>query len=251
VSSRRYPRWATAHHETTRWFAERYNTVTTQSTVPNKSGVWRGRCCCCIVEVVLWRRGGGGGDDDAIAYKRAPEPHRCRNTHTQTHVHYTRTHARAQARTHARKQARTHTSTHAYSEPLRAAFGSAGARGKGYTPTVPKTTHDTPMTGACSPSFGAVGVHPSPGRSLALPFCSLADQSTSWNPSSSMWAPFNKKRNQSDLPLCLVTLVQKCPEVGPLGEKFCLYYSPYPSSSSSKDPRRRRAPLSLGKKCAV
>ena len=129
VSSRRYPRWATAHHETTRWFAERYNTVTTQSTVPNKSGVWRGRCCCCIVEVVLWRRGGGGDDDDAIAYKRAPEPHRCRNTHKLTCTTHARTHAgtraRAQAGTH------THTNTHAYSEPLRAAFGSAGARGKG------------------------------------------------------------------------------------------------------------------------
>ena len=38
-SSKRYPHWATAHRETTRWFAERYNTVTTQSTVPNKDGV--------------------------------------------------------------------------------------------------------------------------------------------------------------------------------------------------------------------
>ena len=33
------PLWATAHHETTRWFAERYNIATTQSTVPNKDGV--------------------------------------------------------------------------------------------------------------------------------------------------------------------------------------------------------------------
>ena len=58
-SSRRYPRWATAHHDTTRWFAERYNAVTTQSRVPNKGGVWRGRSCCCVVEVVLWHRCGG------------------------------------------------------------------------------------------------------------------------------------------------------------------------------------------------
>ena len=117
VSSGRYPNWATAHHETTRWFAERYNTVTTQSTVPNKSGAWRGRCCCCIVEVVLWRRGGGGDDDDddddAIAYKRAPEPHRCRNTHKLTCTTHAHTHARRHARTragrHARRQARAHT----------------------------------------------------------------------------------------------------------------------------------------------
>ena len=46
-----------------------------------------------------------------------------------------------------------------------------------YTPALPNITHATPMTGACSPSFGAVGVLPSLGRSLALPFCSLADQS--------------------------------------------------------------------------
>ena len=109
VSSRRYPRWATAHHETTRWFAERYNTVTTQSTVPNKSGVWRGRCCCCIVEVVLWRGGGGGDDDDAIAYKRAPEPHRCRNTHKLTCTTHAHTHARRHARTRASRHAHTHT----------------------------------------------------------------------------------------------------------------------------------------------
>ena len=130
VSSRRFPRWATADRETTRWFAERYNTVTTQSTVPNKSGVWRGRCCCCccccfccccfcccccIVEVVLWRRG-GGGDDDAIAYERAhplqagpratPLPQR-----TQAHVHYTN--ARTHAGRHARAQAGAHTHKHA------------------------------------------------------------------------------------------------------------------------------------------
>jgi len=105
VSSRRYPHWATAHHETTWWFSERYNTVTTQSTVPNKSGVWRGRCCCCIVEVVLWSSGGGGGDDDdATVYKRAPEPHSCRNTHKLTCTAHTRAHG----------QARTRTSTHAY-----------------------------------------------------------------------------------------------------------------------------------------
>ena len=112
VSSRRYPRWATTHHDTTRWFAERYNTVTTQSTVPNKSGVRRGRCCPCIVEVVLWSSGGGGGnDDDAIDYKRAPEPHRCRNTHKLTCTIRAHTHARRHARTragrHAHTQART------------------------------------------------------------------------------------------------------------------------------------------------
>ena len=156
-----------------------------------------------------------------------PQSHTAAATHTNSRALHT--HTRTRAGTHARAQAgtHTHTSKRAYPEPLRAAFGSAGARGKGYTPTVPKTTHDTPMTGACSPSFGAVGVHPSPGRSLALPFCSRADLSTSWNPSSSMWAPFNKKRNQSDLPLCLVTLVHKGPEVGPLGEEV-LYSSPYP-----------------------
>ena len=38
-SSRCYPHWATVHHETTWWFAERYNTMTTQSTVPNKGGM--------------------------------------------------------------------------------------------------------------------------------------------------------------------------------------------------------------------
>ena len=117
VSSGRYPRWATAHHETTRWFAERYNTVTTQSTVPNKSGVWRGRCCCCIVEVVLWRRGGGGDDDDdddAIAYKRAPEPHRCRNTHKLTCTTHAHTHERKHARTRASRHARTHKQAHLF-----------------------------------------------------------------------------------------------------------------------------------------
>ena len=170
--------------------------------------------------------------------------------HTQTHMHYTRTHARAQARTHACNQARTHTQARTpilnhCAQPLEV----QAPGGKGTPPTVPKTTHDTPMTGACSPSFGAVGVRPSPGRSLALPFCSLADQSTSWNPSFSMWAPFNKKRNQSDLPLCLVTLVHKGPEVRPLGEEV-VNASPYPSSSSSRDPRRRRAPVFV-KKCAV
>ena len=61
-----------------------------------------------------------------------------------------------------------------------------------------------------------------------------------------MWAPFNKKRNQSDLPLCLVTLVHTDPEVGPLGEEV-LHSSLYPLSSSSRDPRRRRAPVSLRK----
>ena len=148
-----------------------------------------------------------------------PQSHTAAATHTNSRALHTRT--RTRAGTHARAQAgtHTHTSTHAYSEPLRAAFGSAGARGKGYTPTVFKTSHDTPMTGACSPSFGAVGVHPSLGRSLALPFCSLEDQSTSWNPSFSMWAPFNKKRNQSDLPLCLVNMVHTDTEVGPLGEE--------------------------------
>ena len=118
VSSRRYPRWATAHHETTRWFAERYNTVTTQPTVPKKSGVWRGRCCCCIVEVVLWRRGGGGGDDDDddddIAYKRAPETHRCRKTHKLTCTTRAHTHARAQARAHACRHAHTHNHARIY-----------------------------------------------------------------------------------------------------------------------------------------
>ena len=177
-----------------------------------------------------------------------PQSHTAAATHTNSRALHTQT--RTQARTHARRQARTHTSTHAYSEPLRAAFGSAGARGKGYTPTVPKTTHDTPMTGACSPSFGAVGVHPSLGRSLALPFCSLADQSTSWNPSSSMWAPFNKKRNQSDLPLCLVTLVHKGPEVGPLGEEVVLFFALsiiffFQGSTTSA------GTCVFGKKCAV
>ena len=146
VSSRRYPRWATAHHETTRWFAERYNTVTTQSTVPNKSGVWRG--CCCIVEVALWRR--GGDDDDAIAVKRAPEPHRCRNTHKLTRATHARTHARKQARTHT--QARTHihcSILNHCTQPLE--LQAAGA----YTPALPTTTHATPMPRACSTSFGA------------------------------------------------------------------------------------------------
>ena len=157
VSSRRYPHGDTTHHETMRWFAERYNTVATQPTVPNKSGVWRGCCCCCcIVEVALWRHDGGGDDDDAIAYKRAPEPRRCRNTHNITCT--THTHARTQSRTRARRQARTHTSTHAYtlfySEPLHAAFGTAGGRGV-HNPALPTTTHATPMPRACSTSVGA------------------------------------------------------------------------------------------------
>ena len=51
-SSRCYPHWATAHHETTWWFAERYNTMTTQSTVPNKDGMaWP--LLLSVVEVVI------------------------------------------------------------------------------------------------------------------------------------------------------------------------------------------------------
>ena len=71
VSSRRYPRWATTHHETTRWFAERYNTVTTQSTVPNMDGVaWP---LLALHSRLSWHRHGGrrrriggssGGSDD-------------------------------------------------------------------------------------------------------------------------------------------------------------------------------------------
>ena len=38
-SSRLYPHLATTHHETTQWFAERYNAATTQQVVPNKGGV--------------------------------------------------------------------------------------------------------------------------------------------------------------------------------------------------------------------
>ena len=52
------------------------------------------------------------------------------------------------------------------------------------------------------------------------------------------------KRNQSDLPLCLATLVHTDPEVGPLVK--IVHSSLYPAYSSSKDPRRRRAPVSVG-----
>ena len=38
-SSRCNPHWATSHHETTWWFTDCYNTMTTQSTVPNKDGM--------------------------------------------------------------------------------------------------------------------------------------------------------------------------------------------------------------------
>ena len=73
-----------------------YNTVTTETTVPNKSGVWRGRCCCCKVEVVLSRDGGGDDDEDAI-------------THTNSRALHTHTHAPK----HTCTQAGTHTHNHA------------------------------------------------------------------------------------------------------------------------------------------
>ena len=199
VSSRRYPHWATAHHETTRWFAERYNTVTTQSTVPNKSGVWRGRCCCCIVEVVLWSSGGGGDDYDATVYKRAPEPHRCSNTHKLTCTAYTR------ARRHAGRQARTHTSTHAYGPFMLQHCGHPlELHGPwAYTPPLPTTTHATTMTGAGSPSFGAVGVHLPwlrTGPTLLLP-----GGSTHFDKLLFLHVVlFREEADQSDLILCLV-----------------------------------------------
>ena len=57
--------------------------------------------------------------------------------------------------------------------------------------------------------------------------------------------PVQEEADPLDLPLCLVTLVPTDPEVGPLGEEV-VYSSPCPSSSSSKDTRRQRAPVSLG-----
>ena len=146
-----------------------------------------------------------------------PQSHTTAATHTNSRAPHTR------GRTQARAQAGTHTHKHAriwplYFAALRASFGTAWALGVHPTPAYDNTCHYYDRS--LLPILWRCRCTPQPwlrtGSTLLLP-----GGSTHFDKLLFLHVvPFREEADQSDLTLCVVTLVPTDPSVGPIGEEF-------------------------------
>ena len=146
-----------------------------------------------------------------------PQSHTAAATHTNSRAQHTHAHAGTRAGRHA------HTHKHAriwpfYCAALRASFGTAWALGVHPTPAYDNTCHYYDRS--LLPILWRCRCTPQPwlrtGSTLLLP-----GGSTHFDKLLFLHVVlFREEADQSDLTLCVVTLVPTDPSVGPIGEEF-------------------------------